>query len=1420
MNNKTRLILFILLMHTIAAVAQCPPNTGTCPPNIDFSDPSNPYANWEFTTGTTSNSSGTGTNFDWSWAPGLLPYGSIALGTLGWRLLPIGPLCGTPTASYHQIVTGGIDSWGGFPRVKPGAANSLLLNGPGLLAGCRASRASYTFTIPSTASSYDIVYSYAVVLQDPEHDPWAQPRFQVDAFDVTTGTSVPCGNITFIAGALAATGFFRVADVYYKPWSSSRLDLSGRAGHTIRVSFQIGDCAWYGHWAYAYVDMRCGTQDITLNPCFDGSPGTVTLPPDPAGWFSYAWYNVTTGWTPIPTPPGVSPTVPYTSTATTDYAVVMQPYPGLGCPETLYVHVTPIPTPSPGTIVGPSTICTGTSYTYTNPTGAPGTWSYTASPPSLVSLFNPATGDITTDFTGTGTITLTYTTGLPCPASTSKTITVIAGPVFALTAPEDGSVCSGVPYTICSTPFPITTGCPGGCGYLWGWGGLTTAPCAVHPGVITTIGISTINSLTVTDPITGCSTTHSIGVGIMRAPDAGTIHCPGDFCANDMVSHICTVTGNNAPGVWSMTASGPGVTIDPTYGYLIVNSALITCPTVVTVHFTVTLPPCGSDDATCTFTIFPAPTFAPFYSPNPLCSEPYTLNAGITGGCLGETYTYAWTGPGFSAGFDPVPRPGVGVLYGISIPYNLTVTNNYGCSDTHFLNVDINPMPFAGTIQCPGDFCANDMVSHICTVTGNNAPGVWSITASGPGVTIDPTYGYFIVNSALITCPTVVTVHFTVTLPPCGSDDATCTFTIFPAPTFAPFYSPNPLCSEPYTLHAGITGGCLGETYTYAWTGPGFSAGFDPVPRPGVGVLYGISIPYNLTVTNNYGCSDTHFLNVDINPMPFAGTIHCPGNFCASVVSHTCTVTGNNAPGVWSIAPAVPGVTIDPTYGYLTVTPGLILCPEVVTVHYTVTLPPCGTDETTCTFVVSPDPIIAPYYLPNPLCSEPYTLYSGHTGGCPGETFTYSWTGPGFSAGFDPVTRPGVFVAYGISIPYSLTITNNYGCSSTRSLSVDINAMPVAGTIHCPGNFCASDNVSHICTVSGNNEPGVWSIAPAVPGVTIDPTYGYLIVNSALITCPEVVTVHYTVTLPPCGTDDATCTFVVSQDPVIAPYYLPNPLCSGTPYTLYSGITICSLATYTYLWTGLGGFTAGFDPVPRPGAGAIYGISIPYTLTVTDNYGCSTTQILSVDINPAPDACVHYGSDPICSCLTFIFTGTAGAQVEYDFYDCTGVLIPGGPHLTPPLTATGYALPLALIPAGTCMICINNIQYMGCVVPCNCPSGCCARLNKGGGRAQNLPGVIADENGNGDNNSLALVPNPNKGSFTISGSLNGNMTLKEVKIEVVDMLGKTIYTDAATIENGSISKEIRLGDNVANGIYLVRIKNDEVSQVIRFSLSR
>ncbi len=78
--------------------------------------------------------------------------------------------------------------------------------------------------------------------------------------------------------------------------------------------------------------------------------------------------------------------------------------------------------------------------------------------------------------------------------------------------------------------------------------------------------------------------------------------------------------------------------------------------------------------------------------------------------------------------------------------------------------------------------------------------------------------------------------------------------------------------------------------------------------------------------------------------------------------------------------------------------------------------------------------------------------------------------------------------------------------------------------------------------------------------------------------------------------------------------------------------------------------------------------------------------------------------------------------------------------------------------------------------------------------------------------SLNVFPNPTSGAFTLDLQL-GDEETSQAQLQLVNMLGQTISIDNAqlTVENGRVVKEIQLNDDVAEGMYLLKvIINDKI----------
>ncbi|MDR3680799.1 MAG: SBBP repeat-containing protein [Flavipsychrobacter sp.] len=86
-------------------------------------------------------------------------------------------------------------------------------------------------------------------------------------------------------------------------------------------------------------------------------------------------------------------------------------------------------------------------------------------------------------------------------------------------------------------------------------------------------------------------------------------------------------------------------------------------------------------------------------------------------------------------------------------------------------------------------------------------------------------------------------------------------------------------------------------------------------------------------------------------------------------------------------------------------------------------------------------------------------------------------------------------------------------------------------------------------------------------------------------------------------------------------------------------------------------------------------------------------------------------------------------------------------------------------------------------------------------------------------NTINLYPNPNNGVMSLTGHLQG-LTSNSVQLEILNAIGQLVYTNTVGINNGTLNGAVKIGSNIADGTYLLRIKADGESRVIRFTVQR
>ncbi len=308
LSRSTRLLLHLLAFTLPGMKAY---SQAICPPNIDFED--GDFTNWVCKAGTVS-------------APG-------NVNTLNLYVTP-------PLSNRHEIITfsnTSKDRYGGFPVLCPnGSGYSVKLGNE--FTGSEAEGISYTYNIPVTASNFSILYNYAVVFQNPGHDPPEQPRFRARVINLTDGDTINCVAFDFTSSA-NLPGFKQSTvdpEVLYKDWTPVSLNLRGYQGKTIMVEFITSDCTRGGHFGYGYVDVnsQCNGSVIGSTICIGDTSVTLVAP---YGYETYTWYTDQTFGQVLDTLQSV--TINPAPSVGTVYPVIVNPYPGFGCKDTIYATI-------------------------------------------------------------------------------------------------------------------------------------------------------------------------------------------------------------------------------------------------------------------------------------------------------------------------------------------------------------------------------------------------------------------------------------------------------------------------------------------------------------------------------------------------------------------------------------------------------------------------------------------------------------------------------------------------------------------------------------------------------------------------------------------------------------------------------------------------------------------------------------------------------------------------------------------------------------------------------------------------------------------------------------------------------------------------------------------------------------------------
>lgn len=342
---------------------------------------------------------------------------------------------------------------------------------------------------------------------------------------------------------------------------------------------------------------------------------------------------------------------------------------------------------------------------------------------------------------------------------------------------------------------------------------------------------------------------------------------------------------------------------------------------------------------------------------------------------------------------------------------------------------------------------------------------------------------------------------------------------------------------------------------------------------------------YTVTGTNAAGCTATDQVTVNINPLPVA-VAGPPQSVCIGA-SATFTAGGGGS-YLWN-----PGGV---TTAQLSVSPS-------TTTTYTVTVTDANgctdTDQTILT--INPLPV-ADAGPPQSVCSGNDVTLTASGG------VSYLWD-PGAIAGASLTISPAVVGTY------TVTVTDANGCTSTDDVSVFLNPLPVAdaGPVAV---ICAGAQAT--LTASGG-QTYLWN-----PGA----------IAGAQLSVSPALTSTYTVT----ATDANGCTSTATTDITVNPLPLP-----------YAGpdTSICIGDTVTIFASGGGAYSWDPGAIAASQLTLSPSVTTDYTVTVTDQNGCTASDQMTLTVHPLPLADAGLNAN-ICIGDAVSFTASGGVSYVWD----------------------------------------------------------------------------------------------------------------------------------------------------------------------------